>query len=290
MAEAVGRRLADMSVSRPPTAREIGAELRQVRKRAGLTLRDLEKVTGHGNAKISMWENGRRLVPAEELAQLLEALSASDADRERILGMRREAEGPGRLMAGPATIGAQLTELIQLEQSARRIVEVAPLLIPGLLQTSGYARAIFEGYPDTETRTALRMGRRDLLTRHGAPVEFHALIDDEVLSRHIAPPPVMAEQMRHLLWMAQRPNVTIQLVHSTHDGYTPMLDGPFILMEFQTTAPIVHLEHHSASANLWDDKDVRRFQTAVEWITNAAMTPERSSEVIAELVKGMETT
>src|SRR2546422_3961132 len=168
-----------MTVSRPATARELGAELRRHRNAAGLTLRKFEKVVGHSNAKISMWENGHRLIPLEFLEEILDALGVAGDERERLLGMRREAEGPGRLVAGVPTIGAQLAELIKQEQAARRIVEVAPLLVPGLLQTGGYARAILKGYPDTDTRVALRMGRREVLTRPNNPVEFHALIDDE---------------------------------------------------------------------------------------------------------------
>lgn len=278
-----------MTVSRPASARELGAELRRHRNAAGLTLREFEKRVGHSNAKISMWENGHRLVSLDDLEEILDALEVTGDERERLLGMRREAEGPGRLVGGTPTIGAQLAELIKQEQSARRIVEVAPLLVPGLLQTSRYARAILSRYPDADTRVALRMGRRDVLTRTDNPVEFHALIDDEVLVRHIAPPPVMAEQLRHLLRMAELPNVTIQLVSSTTSGFTPMLDGPFILLEFATATPSVHLEHHSASATLWEEKEVRRFIAAVEWITKLAMTPDRTSEVIEELVHGMET-
>lgn len=279
-----------MPVSRPATARELGAALREHRKAAGLSLRALEKLVDMSNAKLSLWENGHRLPSLDDLGDVLDALGVAGDERERLLGMRREAEGPGLLLAGAPTIGAQLAKLIEQEQVARRITEVAPLLVPGLLQTADYARAILSEHPDTDTRVALRMGRREILTRSRQPVEFHALIDDEVLVRHIAPQPVMAEQLRHLLRMADLPNLTIQLVHSTQAGYTPMLAGPFILLEFDTAPPIVHLEHHSASASLWEEADVRSFGDAVEHITEVAMTPDRTSEVIEELVNGMETT
>jgi transcriptional regulator with XRE-family HTH domain len=277
-----------MSVSRPATARELGAQLRAHRKAADLSLRALEKLVGMSNAKISLWENGHRLPSLDDLDQVLDALNVTGDERERLIGMRREAEGPGQLVAGAPTIGAQLAKLIEQEQVARRITEIAPLLVPGLLQTADYARAILSGHPDTDTRVALRMGRREILTRSRSPVEFHALIDDEVLGRSIAPPTVMVEQLRHLLKMADLSNITIQLVRSTHAGYTPMLAGPFILLEFETASPIVHLEHHRASASLWDEGDVRSFKDAVEQITNAAMTPERTTEIIKELVSGME--
>lgn len=277
-----------MSVSKPATAEELGKELQAHRNAAGLSLRALEQLVGMSNAKISLWENGHRLPSLDDLGDVLDALRVTGDERERLLAMRREAEGPGELMAGPTTIGAQLSKLIEQEQAARRITEVAPLLVPGLLQTADYTRAILGGHPDTATRVTLRLGRQPILTRKQDPVEFHALIDDEVLVRHIASPKVMAEQLRHLLRMAKHPNITIQLVPSTLAAYTPMLAGPFILLEFDTAPPIVHLEHHRASASLWEEEDVRSFTAAAEKIAKLAMTPDRTSEVIKELLNGME--
>jgi hypothetical protein len=204
--------------------------------------------------------------------------------------MRREAEGPGVLVAGTTTIGAQLTKLIEWEQGARRITDVAPLVVPGLLQTADYARAILSGLPDMETRIALRMGRSEVLRRSRNPVQLHALIDDEVLVRGFAPPDVMADQLRHLLRMAQLPNVMIQLVPSTGARYTPMLAGPFILFEFDTAPSIVHLEHHRASASLWEEADVEGFREAVALIEDVAMSPERTVDFVEELIKGTEQT
>lgn len=278
-----------MPVSRP-AAHQLGAELRTLREAAGLTLRALEAQVGFSNATISLWENGHRLPSIDNLGKILDVLGVSGDERERLLGMRREADGPGQLVSGTPSIGKQLSRLIEQEQIARRITEVAPLLIPGLLQTSNYARTILRRDPDASMRVALRAGRQKIITRSREPVKFHALIDTEVLTRPIAPLAVIAEQLHHLLKMAERPNVMIQLVSSTQSGYTPMLAGPFILLEFPTATPIVHLEHYRASTSLWGKEDVRGFVAAVEEITQKAMTPERSSEVIAELVNGLETT
>lgn len=277
-----------MSVSRPPTARELGAELQARRKAAGLTLRQLEQRVGMSNAKISLWENGRRLPALDDLTVVLDELQVVGDDRERILAMRREIEGPGVLVAGTTTIGAQLTKLIEWEQGARRITDVAPLIVPGLLQTADYARAILSRHADVETRVALRMGRSAVLRRSRNPVQLHALIDDEVLSRGFASAEVMADQLRHLLTMAALPNVTIQLVPSTAARYTPMLAGPFILFDFDTAPSIVHLEHHRASASLWEEADVEGFRDAVGRITEVAMSPERTATVLKELIEGME--
>jgi len=269
-------------------AHELGAGLRALRERAELTTRALAWRVEASAANVSNWERSERLLSEERLIKILEVLQAPDDERERLLGLRRQAEGPGQLVSGAPSIGPQLAKLIEHEQVARSITDVAPLLIPGLLQTSDYARATLTDQRDVDTRIALRIGRRDVLTRTRQPAELVALIDSEALIRPVASPHVMADQLRHLLRMAELPNVTIQLVSSTASGYNPMLTGPFILLEFPTAPPIVHVEHYQASAFIWENEDVHGFQAAVEKIHNVAMTPADTARVIAELVNGME--
>jgi transcriptional regulator with XRE-family HTH domain len=277
-----------MAVNKGGATHELGAGLRALR--GDMTTRGLAELIGASAANVSNWERGERLISEEKLIQILDVRQVSDDERERLLGLRRQAAGPGQLVSGTPSIGPQLASLIEHEQVARKVTAVAPLLIPGLLQTSDYARATMAGLPDIDTRVALRVGRRDVLTRRRQPVELVALIDSEVLVRPIAPPEMMADQLRHLLTMAELPNVTVQLISSTYGGFNPMLAGPFILLEFATATPIVHLEHHRASAFLWEEEDVGSFVEAAEKIHNVAMTPDESIEVIAEIVNGMETT
>ncbi len=271
-------------------ARELASGLRRLRIDNGMTNRVLADAIGASSANVSHWERGERLPDEARLTSILDALGATDDDRERLLGLRRQANGPGQLVSGTPSLAEQLARLVEHEQVARRITDVAPLLIPGLLQTGDYARATLIHQRDIETKTALRVGRREVLTRTRNPVELVAYIDSEVLVRPIAPPHVMVDQLRHLLAMAELSNVTIRLVSSTTPRYTPMLTGPFILFEFTTARPIVHVEHYRASAFLWEDTDVRGFIAAAELIHNNAMTPAATAEVIAELADGLEMT
>jgi transcriptional regulator with XRE-family HTH domain len=279
-----------MSVTSHTAARELGAGLLRLRTAAGLTTRALGAHVGASHSNISNWEKGSRLISEDRLSALLDVLKPqSDDERERLLGLRRQAEARGDLTAGAPAIGPRLARLIEQEQVARKITDVALALIPGLLQTSGYARAILGEDPDRDTKVALRMGRRDVLTRSIQPVELHALIDEGALIRPIAAPDVMRDQLSHLLKMSELPNVTIQLVPSTSQGFSPHLVGAFILLEFPTAGPVVHLEHHWASVSLWEPEDVRHFAEAVELVAKMAMTPANSVRTIEELVKGMET-
>lgn len=258
-------------------------------REAGLNTRVMAERAGVSNANISFWGTGKRLVPLERLTSLLDALSVTDDERERIIGLRRKADGPGELTTGSPSIGKRLARLIELERTATRITHVAPLLIPGLLQTSDYARAVFGDGPDTDTKVALRAGRRDVITRRRSPVEYLALLDSEVLVRPIGSSEIMADQLDHLARMASLPNVTIQIVPSTAPGHHPMLAGPFSLMEFPTATPIVLLEHHRTSAFIWDRDSVTAYLSVPEEIQRVALAPERSLKLIKEIAEGMET-
>jgi transcriptional regulator with XRE-family HTH domain len=277
-----------MAVNSDAAAAELGAELRNLRDVAGWTTRQLANAVDVSNANVSFWETGKRLIPMDKLTAVLDALEVEGDDRERLLGLRRRAEGPGELTAGVPGIGPQLHQLIEYEQIATRIVDYAPLTLPGLLQTTGYARAVLSRGPAVDTRVALRAGRRDVLTRRIQPVELLALIDTEALVRPIAPADVMRDQYEHLLAMGKRDNITIRLVPSTVPGWHPGLVGPFIYFEFARSRPVVHAEHYRASAWLWEPAHVADYLDAIREIEEKAMTPARTAEVIEKLSHGME--
>lgn len=275
-----------MAVSRSAVARELGNELRALRTARGFSLRDLEGEVGVKNSTISMWETGQRLPSVESLIVLLGALDAPDVQHERLVALLRGTRGPGHLETGVPSGNDQLGQLLAYERTATRITDMSPLLIPGLLQTSDYSRAIFG---DDKSAT-LRAGRREILTRKN-PVEYIALIDSEAILRPIASDEVMRDQMDHLLTLGELPNVHIHVWSSMSRDWHPGLTGPFMLLEFAAAVPIVHLEHHRSSLFLWEPDDVRGYMDAADKVRReVAMTPEESARVIADIAHGMEAT
>lgn len=276
-----------MAVSRTAADRELGAELKNARTRAGLSLRALADRLGAGwsDTKLSFIENGRRAIRQEDLAYLLDVLGVTGPDRDRLVALRTAGSGHGDHVAAATSIRASLAQLIEQEAQAQRITTVSLGLWPGLLQTRAVTKAILGEVADLDTLIALRMGRQEIITRADNPVELRALLDAQLLTRPIAPPPVMAAQLRHLLTMIERPNVTVQIIPS-HTA-SPHLTGAFVLMQFPTSSPAVHREHLTDGETLWDIATVRPYLDAVDKIMEAAMTPARTAEVIEEIVNGM---
>jgi transcriptional regulator with XRE-family HTH domain len=262
----------------------LGDTLRQLREQAGYSQRELATLLGwQTNAQLSRYESGGRRPSTEVLERILDALDVEDPERERLLALVRR-EGPGELVAGVPSTGRHLAQLIGLERAARRVTEVAPLVVPGLLQTRAYANVMLGEDPDTDRRVALRMERAEILTRAEHPVELRAFIHIEALTRPMASPEVMSEQRAHLLSRAKLPNVTIQVVPTDLHGWpSPSLAGPFILIESSDASPIVHIEHYRGGAFVWEPEDVRSYAAAVDKIAQRAMTPARTAKVIQEL-------
>ena len=278
-----------MVVNKTEAAEELGRVLLELRKNAGLTVRELSARLGTVSpANISNWST-TRLIPLDKLIQILDVFEVHGDQRQYLVGLRRQAEGPGEMnMAAPVWPGPMLRRLVEHESAARRITSWATMLVPGILQTSEYAEAIMSGVSDAAARVALRMDRKKILTRDHDPVEFRALIDSMVLLRPIAPTDAMARQLRHLLAMAELPNIEIRILPATTPGWHPGASGSFLLIEFPKAQPIVHFEHYRASAFLWDGDEVAAYVTATEEIAERAMNPEATFEIIESQLKDME--
>ncbi|WP_017973270.1 helix-turn-helix domain-containing protein [Actinopolyspora halophila] len=272
-----------------PRARALGAELRQLREEADLGVRELGRRLGIGHTTIWRYESGTKSPSPEDTASLLTALGITGAERERIIDTARNVREPNWLSSGVPGMREELATLIDFERSASHITEMCTLVVSGLLQTSDYARAVMATVPSehAEARLAFRLSRRDILDRRDCP-HFVAIIAEAALQERIGGDEVMAEQLRHLLKMADRDNVTIQVLAAGATTWHPAHAGPFILFEFADQQPIVHLEHYRTSAFLRKIKDVADYRTAADTLRQRAMSPDESKATIARRLESIE--
>lgn len=278
-----GAQYAAHVTSQTPRARFLGAELRDARINAGIGVRQLAKMLGIDHAKVSRWENGKQIPKTEDVASVLQAIGVTGEIRTRLLELASQAEQPNWLAAGIPGVAAELSALMEFERTAEAIDGWYPYVLPGLLQTGDYARAIMGGRPMADTRVAMRISRSDILTRRN-PVKFTALVGEAALRQPIAEPEVMADQLRRLTEAAHHPNVTVQVV-PTRTPWHPGLMGPFVVLRFPKARSIVHLEHHRASAFVFDNEDVEAYEElAVTLRQEVAMSPEESAELIAKVI------
>jgi transcriptional regulator with XRE-family HTH domain len=278
-----------------PKARALGAELRRVRERAGLGVRELARqlnLDHVDHSALSRFERGERSPKPEDVATILGVLGVNGDERDRILGLSRDPDGPVWLAVTIPERQQQLAALLEFERTATAVTEVSPLLVPGLLQTADYARAIMVTGKvparEIDTRVAVRVGRREALTRRN-PVHLTALLGEPVLRQMIGDRQVMADQLAHLLRLAELPAVDLRIVPLS-SGWHPGLEGPFSVHEFAKATPVVHLEVRESSLYLHQKADVAAYQDAAAEVLRVAMSADDSAALVAreaELIERM---
>lgn len=275
---------------RTPKSRALGRALRQAREDTGLKLRELAERLGRDPGVLSRWETGERTPRPDQVAQILTLLGVNGEAFEEIIHLTQGTREAQWLAVTLPEQRQQLAALVDLEQTATAITEVSPLLIPGLLQTTPYIKAIMTGgsvpLDDIAMRVAIRVGRKDVITR-ARPVQFAGLIGEAALRQLIGSRAIMVEQLRYLLEMADRSNVDMRVV-PYDSGWHPALEGPFIMIESKQATPVVQLENRRSLLFLHEDDDVDLYRQAVVMVRNAALGPTDSTALIKEYINRWE--
>jgi transcriptional regulator with XRE-family HTH domain len=218
--------------------RVFGAMLAYYRTRAGLTPEQLGARVFASGSQIRKVEAGTR-APAEDLVKACEALGelgcgGALTELYEILGekLKRRAY-PGWFAAWP-----------DKEAQARRLRSFELVVVPGLLQTEDYARAVLStrvgATPDEiDEAVAARLARQQVLERDQPP-ELWAILDEGVLRRPVGAPAVMGGQLTHLAYMARRPHVVVQVVPLAAGAHEGMRGGAFVIAEFDEAATIAY--------------------------------------------------
>jgi transcriptional regulator with XRE-family HTH domain len=261
--------------------RALATELRDLRRAAKLTTRAAAEKISVSSATINRTELGVRMPTAEEIGALLVAYDVKGLARQRVLDLARAANPNGWWETGHEALPKQLPTLINFESQATLITNFQPLIVPGLLQIQSYMRAVMEacGVPDTdaEARVAARAGRQTVLTRKKPP-HYFAILDEAVFRRPFAGRMVMFSQIQHIMAMAERPNVTVQVIPFKHGGYP--VYGPYEYLQFGKARDIVHLEHKQASGFLDEPEDTGPFQHLTDTLKAVALSPAETSDFL----------
>jgi transcriptional regulator with XRE-family HTH domain len=218
--------------------RRLGAALRELRGAARLSREQVGIALDCSGSKISRIENGDVGVRRGDLMVMLNVYGVTDAEqRQALIELAREAKQRGDWWAPyrPLLSPAQLRYL-ELEAAAVSIHGLGLVVVPDLLQTRRYAHADIEasrpGVPQDEVarRVEVRLARQGLLDGEQLRA-LQLILDESTLYRCVGGAAVMAEQMRHLVRMSERPNVTIQVLPFERSGHVGVRSG-FVLLRF----------------------------------------------------------
>lgn len=281
-----------MAMRSTPTGRQLrlGVELRKMREQAGLTSTQAAQLLGIRQNQLSNIEAGRHGVSPERLhvvaklyrcpdTELIEALSTLSPSRKR--GWWEEYRD---------ILPNQLLDLAELEHHAKRSRNGVTLHIPGLFQTTDYAREIFrQGVPempppDIEHRVSFRIKRQAVLYRD-RPTPLHAVMHEAALRMTIGGPKVTRAQLQRVLGMSERDHITVQVIPFSA-GALPGSGQSF----FYSEGPVppldtVHLDTSHGPVFLYDEPQLRNYRQLFEHMESAALSPEDSRDFIQTIVR-----
>jgi transcriptional regulator with XRE-family HTH domain len=274
---------------RPPSvrARQLASELRRLRDAATLTGEEAAGRLGWSPSKISRIENGQTAPSPVDLRRLLDLYDVGGTQRGRLEQLGQSAGQRGWWDAYSDTLGPEYTALIALEAEAESVRWYAPMLVPGLLQTEQYARAVISSGlliappGEVERRVQVKMTRQRVLTRDN-PLSLDLVLDEAAVLRTIGGAEVMQEQLAHLVTMAARPNVTLQVLPLAA-GAHPATTGEFTILGFpDLVAPdVVYLENMTSDLYVEQEAEVYRYSLAFDQLRGLALIPGKSAEFIA---------
>lgn len=272
----------------------VGVQLAGFREDAGLSQDQAARSVGFSGAKLSRIESGKgRRPPTERDVRALLKLYGTDGyEASVLLELLQRAGEPGWWQRYDKRLMPEwFDRLVGLQEAAATIRTFEIQYVPGLLQTAAYTRAVVErGLPNApasemQRRVELRMRRAELLRRDGAP-QLWAVIDESVLLRVLGSPAVMREQLEHLVTMAGRANVTLQIVPlDVTNASAPAIPVTYLRFGGHDLPDVVYLEH-IRSANFLEDLDeTEEYRIALDRLADEALKPRDSVELLRTTIQ-----
>lgn len=273
--------------------RRLAAHLRQLREKAGMTVAEAARAVEWTPSKITWIETNRGKRPnPRDVRDLCDAYRVTD-QRER--AYLEQLARDGRLKGWWDPYGDVLPHpyenYVGLEAEAATVLNFELGMIPGLLQTEGYARAVILAGPaelDTasiDKRVEVRMKRQEAL-RHGpTPLRLVAVMDETVLHRQVGGRDVMRAQLRHLLDVADElPRVTLQVVPYARGAHPSMTNG-FVILQFPEPEDpdVVYIENAAGGLWLEETQEVADHHVAFQHLLGGANSAPDTIALIAEI-------
>jgi transcriptional regulator with XRE-family HTH domain len=276
-----------MARGNSPTVRRrrLASELRRLREAAGLTIDEVGEKLECSASKISRIETGHVGVTPRDVRDMLELYALDEDQREALVQLAREARKKGWWQAYNEVFTGSF---VGLESDASSLRAYQALLIPGLLQTDDYTRAVHRairpdaGEDEIERRVAARSARQKLLD-DAQPPEYWAIIDEAVLHRAVGGPEIMRAQLHRLLEAAELPHVTLQVVPYSAGAHAGM-EGPFLILGFpeQADPDVVYVETTTTGSYLEEPADVYRYTLMFDHLRASAMKPADTLLVVKQ--------
>lgn len=270
--------------------RRLGQELRRLREAKNMTAEQVAERLLVSQSKISRLENGRRSISQRDVRDLCGVYEVED---ERVVESLMQMAKDSRQQGWWHAFGdIPYSVYIGLETDAESLRVYEPQIIPGLLQTHGYAEAVINGAlpesspTDIDKRVTVRTRRQDRIKDEERPLRLWAVIDEGALRRVVGNRQLMIQQLEHLVEQSQLPHVTVQVL-PFEMGAHPGISGHYAILEFPDTSDssVVYIEGVTSDLYLEKAQDVAKYSVMYEHLRAQALNVEQTREFISDIAK-----
>jgi transcriptional regulator with XRE-family HTH domain len=281
-----------MARGNSPTVRRrrLASELRRLREASQLTIDEVGEKLECSASKISRIETGHVGVTPRDVRDMLELYAIDEDQREALVQLSREARKKGWWHAYNEVFTGSF---VGLESDASSLHTFQALLVPGLLQTEDYMRAVIRairpdhGEDEVNRRVAGRLARQKMLTDQQPP-EIWAILDEAVLHRTVGGPVIMRAQLLRLIEVSDLPHVTLQVVPFGAGAHAGM-ENPFLILGFPEPADpdVVYVENTTTGSYLEEPSDVYRYTLMFDHLRASALNPADTLLMVKQAADGL---
>jgi hypothetical protein len=220
---------------------------------------------------------------------------------EALMGLAKETKARGWWHAYGDVIPDGFDVYIGLEESAESVSWYESELVPGLLQTESYARAVIAaGNPEVDDyeinrRVQVRIERQTLVTRVTSAPELRIVLNESIVRRHVGGASVMSDQLRRLLDASELPNVALRIMPFSAGLHHGVLSGPFEILRFPLNGdgkasepPTVYVDGFTGDLYLDKPKEIERYDAAFADIWSASLDEKTSQDLLSRTSKELE--
>ena len=265
--------------------RQLGATMRKLRARKGLTLEEAGRLVGVSKATVSRYETTAGPVKWLVIDALCREYDATDAERRAVVNLAKNAREQGWWRSFADSIPESMNLLLTLEDEAVRENHFSCVYVPGLLQTRAYSTALQRANEvplepaEIERLVDIRMKRQELLSRP-KPLHLWAILDESVIRRVVGSPTVMKEQLDRLLEANESSHITLQVLPFSKGAHAAALGSFVIIGGPEPALDVVYVDIHTGSLFLEKEAELERYRLAFEYLRAQALDMEASSALI----------
>lgn len=273
--------------------RRLATRLRQLRERAGLKVDEVARLVEWTPSKVVWIEGNRGKRPnPRDVRDLCDAYGITDQrERSYLEQLARDGRQRGWWDPYDAMLSERYATYIGLEAEAAEVLNFEPLMIPGLLQTPEYARAMLTGpfselsADEAEARVEVRMKRQEAL-HESPPLRLVAVLDEAALCREVGGPEVMRAQLEHLLEATKLPRVTLQVIRYRVGAHASMTGGfAFLRFPDPDDPDAVYVDTPAGQLFIEEPGEVARFNVAFQHLLGVAASPKDTISLIADMAR-----